>query len=226
MTPAIPRVPPVSSRRVGMTPMASAIKIAWRRPRRQRVDEDRRGPNRLPTWNHRLGAVLVDAVTRLLSDLVAIPSVNPMGRALRGPGFLEGGMSDYLERWFRALGVPYERRTVSPGRENVIARYEAPGARKTVLFDAHQDTVPTDGMTIPPFQPEVREGRLYGRGSCDVKGGMAAMLTAFERLVRERPRASASVTMACTVDEEFTHTGASQLAASGPGADYAIVAEP
>jgi acetylornithine deacetylase len=168
----------------------------------------------------------VDAVTQLLSDLVAIPSVNPMGRPLRGEEFLEGRMSDYLEGYFRALGVPFQRQTVSPGRDNVVAHYEAPGARKTVLFDVHQDTVPTDAMTIPPFTPEVRDGRLYGRGACDVKGSMAAMLDAFSRLVRERPAGSASVVLACTVDEEFTHTGASHLARTMPKADYAIVAEP
>ena len=168
----------------------------------------------------------MDAVTRLLSDLVAIPSVNPMGRPLSGPGFLEVGMSDYLERWFRELGVPCERQTVAPGRDNLLARYEAPDARRTLLFDAHQDTVPTDGMTIPPFVPVIEAGRLYGRGSCDIKGGMAAMLVAFARLVRERPRGSASVVMACTVDEEFTHTGSPLLAATPHGADLAIVAEP
>ncbi|MHC5541259.1 M20 family peptidase, partial [Singulisphaera rosea] len=84
----------------------------------------------------------MDAVTRLLSDLVAIPSVNPMGRALAGPGVLEEGMSTYLENWFRELGVPCERQTIAPGRDNLLARYEAKGGRKTVLFDAHQDTVP------------------------------------------------------------------------------------
>lgn len=168
----------------------------------------------------------MDAVTRLLSDLVAIPSVNPMGRPLSGPGVLEGGMSDYLMDWFRELGVACERHTVSPGRDNIVARYEAPGASTTVLFDAHQDTVPTDGMTIPPFQPTVEGGRLYGRGSCDIKGGMAAMLVAFARLVRERPKGSASLVMACTVDEEFTHTGSSRLAEYRHGANLAVVAEP
>jgi len=168
----------------------------------------------------------LDAVSRLLSDLVAIPSVNPMGRGLTGPGFLEGRVSDYLEAFFRPLGVEVERQVVSPGRDNVIARYEAPGARRTLLFDAHQDTVPTDGMVIDPFMPELKGGRLYGRGSCDIKGGMAAMLTAFARLVRERPAGSASVILACTVDEEFTHTGSSRLADGRHAADFAIVAEP
>lgn len=168
----------------------------------------------------------MDSVTRLLSDLVAIPSVNPMGRALSGEGYLERGMSDYLEQFFRELGVAWERHTISPGRDNVLARYEAPGARRTLLFDAHQDTVPVEGMTIDPFVPRVEAARLYGRGSCDIKGGMAAMLTAFARLVRERPHGSATVVMACTVDEEFTHTGSSYLAANPVGADLAIVAEP
>jgi acetylornithine deacetylase/succinyl-diaminopimelate desuccinylase family protein len=168
----------------------------------------------------------LDAVTRLLSDLVAIPSVNPMGRGLTGPEFLEGRLGDYLEGWFRSLGVVVERQVVSPGRDNLIARYESPRGRRTLLFDAHQDTVPTDGMTIDPFSPELKGGRLYGRGACDIKGGMAAMLTAFARLVRERPAESASVIMACTVDEEFTHTGSSRLADGRHEADLAIVAEP
>jgi len=168
----------------------------------------------------------LDAVTRLLSDLVAIPSVNPMGRGLSGPEFLEGRMSDYLEGYFRALGVEFVRKPIAPGRDNLIARYESPRGGKPILFDVHQDTVPVDGMTIAPFSPEVRDGRLYGRGSVDIKGGMAAMLTAFARLVRERPADSASVILACTVDEEFTHIGSSDLAFSPHGASVAIVAEP
>ncbi len=81
-------------------------------------------------------------------------------------------------------------------------------------------------MTIPPFEPRIDRGRLYGRGSCDVKGSMAAMLTAFARLVRERPTGSANVLLAFTVDEEFTHTGSSRLAEMDHKADLAIVAEP
>jgi acetylornithine deacetylase len=168
----------------------------------------------------------VEPLFRLASELVAVASVNPMGRSLTGPEFLETRLTAYLENWFRERGIPCVRQPVSPGRDNLIAKYESPGARDTVLFDVHQDTVPTDGMTIPPFEPVIADGRLYGRGSCDVKGSMAAMLTAFERLYRERPRGSASVLMACTVDEEFTHTGSSKLANSDHGASLAIVAEP
>ncbi|RUL88519.1 M20 family peptidase [Tautonia sociabilis] len=151
-----------------------------------------------------------------------------MGRTVPdAPPFFEGRVSDYLEAFFRDLGVPFERRTVSPGRDNLIARYEPPGRpRRTLLWDAHQDTVPVEGMTIEPFLPSVEGGRVYGRGACDVKGGMASMLAAFARLVRERPAGSCRVLLACTVDEEYTHTGSSALADQGLAVDLAIVAEP
>jgi len=168
----------------------------------------------------------VDDVARLLADLVARPSVNPMGRPLAGPGVLEGAVTDYLEAHFRDLGVRHERVPIAPGRDNLLAYYDAPRPQRTILFDAHQDTVPTDGMTIDPFAARVEAGRLYGRGACDIKGGLAAMLAAFGRLVRERPAGSASVVLACTVDEEYTHLGSSRLAVDRPQVDLAIVAEP
>src|SRR5262249_1935527 len=90
-------------------------------------------------------------ITRLLSDLVSRPSVNPMVRSLQGHEIYEYRVTDYLEEFFRSLGVPFERQPVSPLRENIIARYDSPGARRTIILEAHQDTVPTDNMTIDPF---------------------------------------------------------------------------
>jgi acetylornithine deacetylase len=173
----------------------------------------------------------------ILKDLIARPSVNPMGRTVSGPEFLEGRMSDYLVDFFAKLRVPYQRIEVVPGRANVVARLDRPGSDTIVLFDAHQDTVPVDGMTIPPFEPVERDGRIYGRGSCDVKGGMAAMLAAFARLVAERPPKGANVVMSCTCDEESTVLGILDLVQlwSDPARggslldrapDMAVVAEP
>ena len=71
---------------------------------------------------------------RLLQDLVRIPSVNPMGRAVAGDQFYEHRVTDYLEQFFRGLGVPYERRPTAPGRDNIVARLEMPGARRTLML--------------------------------------------------------------------------------------------
>jgi acetylornithine deacetylase len=166
--------------------------------------------------------------TRLLTDLVRLPSVNPMGRALHGADLYEHRVTAYLEDFFRGLGVPCERQPVAPQRDNILARFAAPGARRTLVFEAHQDTVPTDNMTIDdPFGAHVlKEGQLYGRGACDVKGGMAAMLAAFARLVREKPPAACNVVMACSVDEEHTFLGVQEFVKRGLRADMAVVAEP
>lgn len=170
-------------------------------------------------------------VVDLLQTLVRTPSVNPMGRAAdpAAPRF-ELDLTEQLQSLFSVSDVPlrWQHQPVSPGRTNLIARYDAPDSARTLLWDVHQDTVPADGMTVDPFGGVVEGGRLYGRGACDVKGSMAAMLSAFRRLVRERPRGSCSVILACTVDEEYTHTGSSALAANlpSPKIDLAIVAEP
>ncbi len=164
--------------------------------------------------------------TRLLRDLVALPSVNPMGRPAQGPEFFEHRVTAYLEDFFRNLGVPCQRQVVAPLRENIVARCELPGARRTIMLEAHQDTVPTDNMTIDPFGAKIEGGRLYGRGACDIKGGMASMLAAFARVVREKPPNAANVIMACSVDEEHTFKGVQRLVQAGLKADAAIVAEP
>src|SRR5262249_17994326 len=104
--------------------------------------------------------------------------------------------------------------------------FESPGARRTLVLEAHQDTVPTDYMTIDPFGARIEDGRLYGRGACDIKGGMASMLAAFARVVREKPRGACNVIMVCSVDEEHTFLGIQEVVKRGLKADMAVVAEP
>jgi acetylornithine deacetylase/succinyl-diaminopimelate desuccinylase-like protein len=173
-----------------------------------------------------------------LSDLVSLPSVNPMGRPADGPEFFEYRVTDYLERFFRRLGVPFQRQTVEPKRDNILARLDgatsAEAGGPILLYEAHQDTVPVTGMTIAPWTPAVHDGRIYGRGACDIKGGMAAMLVAFARLAAERPKGMPTVVMAATVNEENGFTGVKALCRSWdqPGGlltrrpDAAVIAEP
>lgn len=164
----------------------------------------------------------------LLAELVRTPSVNPMGRTDIPPHLCgEGRVADVWERHLRALGVTVERQQVAPGRDNLLVRYTPPTpAPFTLLFEAHTDTVPVDGMTVEPFAADVRDGKLYGRGACDVKAGGVAMFGAFRRLVAERPPGSAAVVLAFCVDEEHTFHGVQHLMRSGVRADFAVVAEP
>jgi len=169
-------------------------------------------------------------IAQTLSQLVAIPSVNPMGRANPGPEYGEARLTGFLESLFRRLGLRHERQVVEPGRENIVARLDGsdpPDAGgRLVLLSAHQDTVPAMGMTIPPFTPRVEGGRLYGRGACDVKGGMAAMLAALARLQQEHSPRLPTVVLACTVNEECGFTGADALPKLWSGSCGAIIPRP
>lgn len=173
-----------------------------------------------------MAAALATNTATLLQDLVRLPSVNPMGRSVQGDIFWEHRVTAYLEKYFGQLGVPQERQPVATQRDNIVARLEIPGAKQTVLLEVHQDTVPVEGMTVEPFGGHIENGRVYGRGACDIKGGMAAMLAAFAQLSRCRDRATMNVILACTVDEEFTFRGVQELVKRGVHADFAIVAEP
>jgi acetylornithine deacetylase/succinyl-diaminopimelate desuccinylase-like protein len=158
---------------------------------------------------------------QVLGDLVRIPSVNPMGRPVSGDIYYEHRITGYLESLFRDLNLPFERHPVAPLRDNLITRVEGevPPERggKIIMLEAHQDTVPVDGMTIEPFDPRQEGGRIYGRGSCDIKGGMAAMIIAIARLAKEKPPGRPTVVMACTINEEYGFTGATHWAATYSG---------
>lgn len=152
------------------------------------------------------------AAVQTLSELIATPSINPrLGAANDDQHAGEHRLTSRLTELCDKSGWRWALQQVHPGRSNLIAL--APGSRGDVLlWDAHQDTVGVERMTIAPFAASVAGGRVYGRGACDVKGGMAAMLVALMRLA-ERPAASRpAIIMTCTVNEECGFTGAQALA--------------
>ncbi|MDX1964520.1 MAG: M20 family metallopeptidase [Pirellulales bacterium] len=148
-------------------------------------------------------------------DLVAIPSVNPMGGESSGEEYFEHRLTDYLQNFAQSHGLQWLRQPIAPLRDNFLT--VIPGSQeptqggKLLLLEAHQDTVPVSGMTIDPWRPVVKNGRLHGRGACDIKGGMATLLAVLERLIREQPAIRPTVVLACTVNEEYGFTGAKGL---------------
>ena len=157
----------------------------------------------------------------LARALVATPSVNP---ELEESGVGEAAVAELTAGWLRAWGLSVEMSEVAPGRWNVVGRLEGDGVGPTLLLNGHLDTVGAAGMSVDPFRAELRDGRLWGRGACDMKGGLAALLAATSRLARDKP--PGVLVVALTADEEHASLGMQDLVRSGIRADAAVVCEP
>jgi acetylornithine deacetylase len=160
-----------------------------------------------------------DAVA-LARALVAIDSRNPTLVA-GAPG--ESGCAHFLASVLRDWGFDVDLLEQVPGRPNLIARL-GPKNSPALMFAGHLDVVGVEGMTHPPFRAEVRDGKLYGRGSADMKGGIAAMCAAATRAIRSSSRKS--VLIAAVVDEEYESLGMRALLDSGVRAEAAVLTEP
>lgn len=156
-----------------------------------------------------------------LADLVSINSVNP---AYDG-GVSEAAVLHYLQNFFGQRGVETWTQEVFPGRSNLIARLPGRNPSRRVLLEAHMDTVSVKGMTIPPFEPRIEQGRLYGRGSCDTKAGLAGMMHALAALKADGTTPPCEIWLAAVVDEEFSYRGVVRLC-EGLVGHAALVAEP
>jgi acetylornithine deacetylase len=159
------------------------------------------------------------ALVELAGSLVETESVNP-GLAMDGSG--ERAVAEVVAEWSRAAGLRVEIEEVLPGRPNVVVTASGTGGGRTLLLNGHLDTVGVSGMERP-FDGDVREGRLYGRGAYDMKGGLAAALVA--AALARREKLPGDVVVACVVDEELASSGTEQLL-TGRTADAAIVCEP
>jgi acetylornithine deacetylase len=161
----------------------------------------------------------VDPVIALLSDLVANNSINP-SLVPGAPG--EAAVAEVARAFMAAAGLDVEVQDVLPGRPNVIGVLDGREPGPAVMLCGHLDTVGVEGMDAP-FAPRIEDGRLYGRGSQDMKGGVAAMLGAAALLAKDWTRGKLIV--AGVVDEEYESAGAEALVKRWK-ADAAIVTEP
>jgi acetylornithine deacetylase len=161
----------------------------------------------------------------LARELVRIDSRNPTLVA-GAPG--EARVARALGRVLEAWGFRVELRDAAPGRPNVIARIgdARPGTR-TLMFNGHLDVVGIEGMVHPAWDANVQDGRLYGRGSSDMKAGVAAMCAAAARAVSASGGTlDGEIIVVGVVDEEYSSLGTRALVAEGMRADAAIVTEP
>jgi acetylornithine deacetylase len=136
----------------------------------------------------------------------------------------EAAIARLTADWMRAWGLAVEVSEVAPGRWNVVGRLGGEGIGPTLLLNGHLDTVGVAGMSVEPFGAELCAGRLWGRGSCDMKGGVAALLAATAKIARDPP--AGALIVALTADEEHASLGMEALVASGLRADAAVVCEP
>ncbi|MGI9499919.1 MAG: acetylornithine deacetylase/succinyl-diaminopimelate desuccinylase family protein [Geminicoccaceae bacterium] len=174
-----------------------------------------------------------EALIALTQDLVRIPTVNPPGGGYEAcAGFLgerlEG--AGFQVEYIRAEGeigdsAPYPR-------TNVVARLEGAGPGRTVHFNGHVDVVEAGlGWTVEPFDGIVKGGRIYGRGTCDMKAGIAASVIALEAILAEGISFNGALEISGTVDEESGgYAGVAHLARKGffsrPRVDHVIIPEP
>ncbi|MDB6063841.1 MAG: Peptidase dimerization domain protein [Pedosphaera sp.] len=163
---------------------------------------------------------------QLLCELIALPSVNSALLPANHPRAGEHRVLDFLTATAAKAGLDVDLQEVFPGRSNLLARLLPTGkVRQRVVLAPHMDTVdaPEEGQLVPRIQG----GRLHGRGACDTKGSVAAMLTAVFELAKSKERpAGTEIVFAGLVDEEAGQGGSRALAASGFTADLAIVGEP
>jgi acetylornithine deacetylase len=163
---------------------------------------------------------MTDPVLALLRDLVAIDSVNP---SLVPGAAGESQIAEAIARHLRAIGLDVHQQDAAPGRPNVIGVLEGVERGRSIMLCGHTDTVGIAGMAAP-FDPVIRDGRLYGRGAQDMKAGVAAMIDA-ARLARERGFRKGRIVIAAVADEEYASIGADALVREWT-ADAAIVTEP
>ncbi len=161
------------------------------------------------------------ATLACLRRLIAIDSRNPAMEA-DGPG--EAEIARFVAGWLRDAGLEVDTMEAAPGRPNVVARLRGTGGGRSLMLNAHMDTVGVAGMA-DPFSGEERDGRIHGRGAYDMKGSLAACLAAAWAVAASGERPAGDVVVAAVADEEDASIGTARLIES-VRTDGAVVTEP
>ncbi len=148
-----------------------------------------------------------DAIAELLADLIALPTVNPMGRLYGNSAPVERPVIEYLEQRFARYDVQLERQPCSPIHESLLITVPGQTSEFGTLIEAHVDTVPADDWPDRAFQPRREGSRVFGRGACDDKGSLAAMVVALENILESGVQPPHTIWFLAAGDEEYGQTG-------------------
>lgn len=168
----------------------------------------------------------MNSPAKLLCELIALPSINPAFAPANDPRAGEKNVADFLASVAAQGGLDVDLQEVLPGRFNLIARLLPSGkVRQRIVLAPHMDTVGV--ASDEQFHPQLKNGRIYGRGACDTKGSIAVFLSALLNLAAAKKRpTSTEVMLLALVDEENGQAGSRFVARSRFKADLAIVGEP
>ncbi len=162
------------------------------------------------------------AATELLKELVKIDSVNPtLVPGAKG----EEEIAEYVANWLRSLGLKAKVDKIEAKRANAVGTLKGAGGGRSLMLNGHIDTVGYDYMTIDPLKPVVKEGKMYGRGTFDMKGGLVASLAALKAVVDSGTQLKGDVVVAGVCDEEFASIGTERVMEK-TRVDAAIIGEP
>ena len=161
-------------------------------------------------------------LTTLTQEMVRINSINP---SLTPEGKGEAEIGAYVAERLHDIGLEVTTHEIEPRRVNVVGVLKGSGDGRSLLLNAHMDTVGVEGMSIDPFGAQIRDGRLYGRGSQDMKASLAAMMVAAKALIDANITLAGDLLITAVADEEHSSIGTEALIQQ-VSAEAAIVTEP
>jgi len=161
-----------------------------------------------------------DELLELLKDLIKIPSHKQVE-------WQEDRLARFIFNYLQGEGIEnVKMEYIMENRPNVMAILPGQGGGKNLAFNGHLDTVPPYNMAIPPYQPQIKNGRLYGLGAVDMKGSLAAMLLAMTLVKRSGLASQGDLHFTGVIDQEQCSLGTVELVRRGFKVDYAVVGEP
>ena len=148
----------------------------------------------------------INNLTTLTQNLVQIPTVNPPGN--------EKDLAEFLTLKLQELGFQVKNYDVDIGRPNVVGLLQGKVGKKTLMFNGHMDVVPPGNESLwthDPFSGHKEDNRIYGRGACDMKGGIASIITSIKTIIDSNIDLNDNLLVTFVIDEETTGNGTKNI---------------